>query len=123
MYGLHFVNNLANHFSHLAFRCSHQTVGIFTKRRRRDRESFSSRFSQINDERNRRYCEKSKVIGSQSHEVVHEIVHEHVEMRETKVYSQLKLLKEVYDENSLSCACIFKWYKLFSEGQESTEND
>ncbi len=33
----------------------------------------------IKDERNRRYCEKCVVIGSQSHE----IVHEHVETRET----------------------------------------
>ncbi len=36
----------------------------------------------IKDERNRRYCEKCIVIGSQSHKVVHEIVHEHVETRE-----------------------------------------
>ncbi len=33
-------------FSHLAFCCSRQTVGIFTKRQRGDRESFSSSFSQ-----------------------------------------------------------------------------
>ncbi len=33
----------------------------------------------IKDERNQRYCEKSIVIGLQSHE----IVHKHVEMRET----------------------------------------
>ncbi len=35
------------------------------------------------DERNRRYCEKCIVIGSQSHEIVYETVHEHGETRET----------------------------------------
>ncbi len=35
------------------------------------------------DERNRHYCEKCTVIGSQSHEIVHKIVHKNVEMRET----------------------------------------
>ncbi len=37
----------------------------------------------IKDERNRRYCEKCIVIGSQYHKIVPKIVHEHVEMRET----------------------------------------
>ncbi len=37
----------------------------------------------IKDEQNWRYCEKCIVIGSQSHEIVHEIVHKHVKMRET----------------------------------------
>ncbi len=36
----------------------------------------------IKDDRNRRYCEKCIVIGSQSHETVHKIEHEHAEMRE-----------------------------------------
>jgi len=31
------------------------------------------------------------------------------------------LLKEAYDENSLSRARVFEWYK-FSEGRESTED-
>ncbi|KAG5337601.1 MOS1T transposase, partial [Acromyrmex charruanus] len=34
-----------------------------------------------------------------------------------------KLLKEAYGENSLSRARVFEWYKRFSEGQESTEDD
>ncbi|KAG5326445.1 GVQW3 protein, partial [Acromyrmex heyeri] len=34
-----------------------------------------------------------------------------------------KLLKEAYDENSLSRARVFEWYKRFSEGRESTEDD
>ncbi len=34
-----------------------------------------------------------------------------------------KLLKEAYGENSPSCACVFKWYKWFSESRESTEDD
>ncbi len=46
VYRWHFVNHLANHFSHIAFRRSHQTVGIFTKCQRGDKESFSSSFSQ-----------------------------------------------------------------------------
>ncbi len=33
----------------------------------------------IKDERNWRYCEKCIVIDLQSHEIVHEIVHEHGE--------------------------------------------
>ncbi len=32
-----------------------------------------------------------------------------------------KLLKETYGENSLSCTCVFEWYKQFSEGWKSTE--
>ncbi|KAG5331335.1 MOS1T transposase, partial [Acromyrmex charruanus] len=34
-----------------------------------------------------------------------------------------KLLKEAYGKNSLSRARVFKWYKRFSEGRESTEDD
>ncbi len=34
VYRWHFINCLANHFSHLAFRCSHQTISIFMKCRR-----------------------------------------------------------------------------------------
>ncbi len=34
-----------------------------------------------------------------------------------------KLLKKVYGENSLSCACVFEWYKRFYEDQESTKDD
>lgn len=34
-----------------------------------------------------------------------------------------KLLKEAYGENSLSRARVFQWYKRFSEGRESTEDD
>ncbi|KYM98204.1 hypothetical protein ALC62_11054 [Cyphomyrmex costatus] len=34
-----------------------------------------------------------------------------------------KLLKEAYGENSLSCARVFEWYKRFSEGRESIEDD
>ncbi|KAG5319854.1 MOS1T transposase, partial [Acromyrmex heyeri] len=34
-----------------------------------------------------------------------------------------KLLKEAYGENSLSRARVFEWYKRFSEGRESTEDD
>ncbi len=34
VYRWHFVNHLANHFSYLAFRCSRQAIGIFTKRQR-----------------------------------------------------------------------------------------
>ncbi len=34
MYRWHFVNRLANHFSHLAFRCSRQAIDILTKRQR-----------------------------------------------------------------------------------------
>ncbi len=34
-----------------------------------------------------------------------------------------ELLKEAYCENSPSCVHVFKWYKLFSEGRERTEND
>ncbi len=37
----------------------------------------------IKDEWNRQYCEKYIVIGLQSHEIVPEIVHEHVETWET----------------------------------------
>ncbi len=36
----------------------------------------------IKDDRNRGYCEKCIVIGSQSHEIVYKIVHKHAEMRE-----------------------------------------
>ncbi len=46
----------------------------------------------IKDERNRQYCQKCIVIGSQSHEIVHEKVHQHVE---TRVYRQLK---NIYSE-------------------------
>ncbi len=46
MYGWHFVNRLANHFSHLAFRRSRQSIGIFTKHQRGRTASFSSSFSQ-----------------------------------------------------------------------------
>ncbi|KAG5321996.1 MOS1T transposase, partial [Acromyrmex heyeri] len=38
----------------------------------------------------------------------------------TKCY---KLLKEAYGENSLSRARVFEWYKRFSEGRESIEDD
>ncbi len=31
--------------------------------------------------------------------------------------------KEAYGENSLSCVHVFEWYKRFSEGRESTEDD
>ncbi|KAG5320522.1 MOS1T transposase, partial [Acromyrmex heyeri] len=34
-----------------------------------------------------------------------------------------KLLKEAYGKNSLSHARVFEWYKRFSEGRESTEDD
>ncbi len=34
VYRWHFVNRLANHFSHLAFRHSCQEIGIFTKRQK-----------------------------------------------------------------------------------------
>ncbi|KAG5321400.1 MOS1T transposase, partial [Pseudoatta argentina] len=34
-----------------------------------------------------------------------------------------KLLKEAYGENSLSRVRVFEWYKRFSEGRESTEDD
>ncbi len=34
MYRWHFINHLANHLSHLAFRHSRQVIGIFTKRQR-----------------------------------------------------------------------------------------
>ncbi len=34
VYRWHFVNRLADHFSHLVFRRSHQAIGIFTKRQR-----------------------------------------------------------------------------------------
>jgi len=34
-----------------------------------------------------------------------------------------KLLREAYGENSLSRARVFEWYKRFSEGRESTEDD
>ncbi|KAG5313910.1 MOS1T transposase, partial [Pseudoatta argentina] len=34
-----------------------------------------------------------------------------------------KFLKEAYGENSLSRARVFEWYKRFSEGLESTEDD
>ncbi len=37
----------------------------------------------IKDEQNWQYCEKCVVTGSQSHEIVHKIVHEHVETWET----------------------------------------
>ncbi len=46
MYRWYFVNHLANHFSHFVFRHSHQTVSIFTKCQRGDRDSFSSSFPQ-----------------------------------------------------------------------------
>ncbi len=32
-------------------------------------------------------------------------------------------MKETYDEKSLSCEYVFEWYKWFSEGRESTEDD
>ncbi len=35
VYGRHFVSRLANHFSHLAFRCSRQAIGILMKHQRR----------------------------------------------------------------------------------------
>ncbi|VVC27613.1 Hypothetical protein CINCED_3A014085 [Cinara cedri] len=34
-----------------------------------------------------------------------------------------KLLQEAYGGNSLSRARFFEWYKRFSEGRESTEDD
>ncbi len=34
-----------------------------------------------------------------------------------------KLLKEDYGENSLSRVHVFEWYKWFSEGRKSTEDD
>ncbi len=34
VYGWHFVKYLVNHFSHLMFHRSRQTIGIFTKRQR-----------------------------------------------------------------------------------------
>ncbi len=40
-------------------------------------------FRRIKDDQNWLYCEKYIVIGSQSHETVHEIVKEHAETRET----------------------------------------
>ncbi len=75
----HFVNRLASHFSHLAFRCSCQAIGIFTKCQRERYGKFLVN-RRIKDKRNRRYCEKCIVIGLQSHEIVHKIVHEHVKM-------------------------------------------
>ena len=33
------------------------------------------------------------------------------------------MLKEAYSKNSLSRARVFEWYKRFSEGRESTEDD
>ncbi len=33
------------------------------------------------------------------------------------------MLKEVYGENLLSRVHVFEWYKQFSEGRESTEDD
>ncbi|KAG5323720.1 GVQW3 protein, partial [Pseudoatta argentina] len=41
-------------------------------------------------------------------------------LEETECY---KLLKVAYGENSLSRARVFEWYKRFSEGRESTEDD
>ncbi len=84
LYRWHFVNRLANHFSHLSFRHSRQAIGIFTKHQRGRYGQFLIQVSRrMKDERNRRCCEKCIVIGSQSHEIVHKILHEHVEMRET----------------------------------------
>ncbi len=34
-----------------------------------------------------------------------------------------QLLKKAHGENSLSCVHVFKWYKQFFEGRESTEDD
>ncbi|KAG5344378.1 GVQW3 protein, partial [Acromyrmex charruanus] len=42
---------------------------------------------------------------------------------EHKITDIYKLLKEAYGENSLSRARVFEWYKRFSEGRESTEDD
>jgi hypothetical protein len=38
----------------------------------------------------------------------------------TKCY---KLLQDAYGDSTLSRACIFEWYKCFSEGRKSTEDD
>ncbi len=45
LYRWHFVNRLANHFSHLEFRHSRQAIGIFTKHQRGCTASFLSSFS------------------------------------------------------------------------------
>ena len=35
----------------------------------------------------------------------------------------IKLLKDVYEDNLMSCSRVFKWYKRFSEGGEEVEDD
>ncbi len=44
VYRWHFVNCLASHFSHLAFRRSRQAIGIFTKRQRGRYSKFLVKF-------------------------------------------------------------------------------
>ncbi len=46
VYRWHFVNRLANHFSHLTFRRSHRVISIFTKRQRGALFVHLSSFSQ-----------------------------------------------------------------------------
>ena len=35
----------------------------------------------------------------------------------------IKLLKDVYGDNLMSCSCVFEWHKRFSEGREEVEDD
>ncbi len=52
VYRLHFVNCLANYFSHFVFRRSHQAIGIFMKRQKGRYSKFLVKFlaeSKINE--------------------------------------------------------------------------
>ncbi len=51
VYRRHFVNHLANHFSHFGFRRSRQVIGIFTKRQRSQYGKFliESKMNKIGD--------------------------------------------------------------------------
>ncbi len=66
----------------------------FHKTSKRTIAKVSQVSHKIKDERNWRYCENCIVISSQSHKIVHEIVHEHVEMRDKCIASLMEITIE-----------------------------
>ena len=45
-----------------------------------------------------------------------------VKLKKTSPMGCIKLLKDVYGDNLMSCSSVFEWHKKFSEGREEVED-
>ena len=46
-----------------------------------------------------------------------------VKLKKKSPMECIKLLKDVYGDNLMSCSHLFEWHKKFSEGREEVEDD